>query len=119
MAAWTAAQAAERLIQGLERDGFLLFSARTTRPLAIRMSAEFYGQRATLFENRPALSRWHPDYKEAFDAFMQAYADREQRVRRCRYILSPHDWAHRRLGDLIIKARPEKRRLRGVTPAWS
>jgi len=23
-----------------------------------------------LINNRPALSRWHPDYKEAFDAFM-------------------------------------------------
>ena len=23
-----------------------------------------------IVENRPALSRWHPDYKDAFDAFM-------------------------------------------------
>ena len=23
-----------------------------------------------LIENRPALSRWHPDYAEAFDKFM-------------------------------------------------
>jgi hypothetical protein len=25
-----------------------------------------------IIRNRPALSRWHPDYKEAFDAFMKA-----------------------------------------------
>jgi hypothetical protein len=23
-----------------------------------------------LIENRPPLSRWHPEYKEAFEAFM-------------------------------------------------
>ena len=22
-------------------------------------------------QNRPALSRWHPDYKDAFDAFLR------------------------------------------------
>ena len=25
-----------------------------------------------LIKNRPALSRWHPDFKAAFDAFMRA-----------------------------------------------
>ena len=25
-----------------------------------------------IIENRPALSRWHPDYKEAFAEFMKA-----------------------------------------------
>jgi hypothetical protein len=25
-----------------------------------------------IIENRPALSRWHPDYKDAFAAFMKA-----------------------------------------------
>ena len=29
-----------------------------------------------IIENRPALSRWHPDYKEAFARFMQASRDR-------------------------------------------
>ncbi len=24
-----------------------------------------------IIKNRPALSRWHPDYKEAFDIFMR------------------------------------------------
>jgi hypothetical protein len=24
-----------------------------------------------IIENRPALSRWHPDYKQAFEAFMK------------------------------------------------
>jgi len=25
-----------------------------------------------IIENRPALSRWHPDYKDAFQAFVAA-----------------------------------------------
>jgi hypothetical protein len=25
-----------------------------------------------IIENRPALSRWHPDYKEAFEAFSKS-----------------------------------------------
>jgi hypothetical protein len=27
--------------------------------------------RRFLVENRPALSRWHPDYKQAFEEFME------------------------------------------------
>ena len=25
-----------------------------------------------IIKNRPALSRWHPDFKQAFDAFMES-----------------------------------------------
>jgi hypothetical protein len=28
-----------------------------------------------VIQNRPALSRWHPDYKDAFAAFMRAGND--------------------------------------------
>jgi NAD(P)-dependent dehydrogenase (short-subunit alcohol dehydrogenase family) len=71
VAAWTAAQVAERLIQGLERNEFYILCQdnETTRDQDERRILWAAGD---LVENRPALSRWHPDYKEAFDAFMEA-----------------------------------------------
>ena len=71
VAAWTAEQVAERLIQGLERDEFYILCQdnETTRDQDERRILWAAGD---LVENRPALSRWHPDYKEAFDAFMEA-----------------------------------------------
>jgi NAD(P)-dependent dehydrogenase (short-subunit alcohol dehydrogenase family) len=70
-AAWTAEQVAERLIQGLERNEFYILCQdnETTRDQDERRILWAAGD---LVENRPALSRWHPDYKEAFDAFMEA-----------------------------------------------
>jgi short-subunit dehydrogenase len=71
VAAWTAEQVAERLIQGLERKEFYILCQdnETTRDQDERRILWAAGD---LVENRPALSRWHPDYKEAFDAFMEA-----------------------------------------------
>jgi NAD(P)-dependent dehydrogenase (short-subunit alcohol dehydrogenase family) len=70
-AAWTAAQVTERLIQGLERNEFYILCQdnETTRDQDERRILWAAGD---LVENRPALSRWHPDYKEAFEAFMKA-----------------------------------------------
>jgi NAD(P)-dependent dehydrogenase (short-subunit alcohol dehydrogenase family) len=70
-AAWTAEQVAERLIQGLERDEFYILCQdnETTRDQDERRILWAAGD---LVENRPALSRWHPDFREAFDAFMKA-----------------------------------------------
>jgi NAD(P)-dependent dehydrogenase (short-subunit alcohol dehydrogenase family) len=68
--AWSAEQVAERLIQGLERKEFYILCQdnETTRDQDERRILWAAGD---LVENRPALSRWHPDYKEAFDAFMR------------------------------------------------
>jgi NAD(P)-dependent dehydrogenase (short-subunit alcohol dehydrogenase family) len=68
--AWSAEQVAERLIQGLERNEFYILCQdnETTRDQDERRILWAAGD---LVENRPALSRWHPDYKEAFEAFMR------------------------------------------------
>jgi NAD(P)-dependent dehydrogenase (short-subunit alcohol dehydrogenase family) len=70
-AAWTAEQVAERLIQGLERNEFYILCQdnETTREQDERRILWAAGD---LVENRPALSRWHPEHKEAFEAFMKA-----------------------------------------------
>lgn len=69
--AWTAEQVAERLINGLERNEFYILCQdnETTREQDER---RILWAACDLVENRPALSRWHPDYKEAFEAFMKA-----------------------------------------------
>jgi NAD(P)-dependent dehydrogenase (short-subunit alcohol dehydrogenase family) len=69
--AWSTAQVAERLIHGLERSEFYILCQdnETTRDQDERRILWAAGD---IVENRPALSRWHPDYKEAFDAFMKA-----------------------------------------------
>jgi NAD(P)-dependent dehydrogenase (short-subunit alcohol dehydrogenase family) len=67
-AAWSAEQVADRLIQGLERNDFYILCQdnETTRDEDERRILWAAGD---LVENRPALSRWHPDYKDAFEAF--------------------------------------------------
>jgi NAD(P)-dependent dehydrogenase (short-subunit alcohol dehydrogenase family) len=68
--AWSAEQVAERLIHGLERNEFYILCQdnETTRDQDERRILWAAGD---LVENRPALSRWHPDYKEAFEMFMR------------------------------------------------
>jgi len=70
-AAWSAEQVAERLIQGLERNEFYILCQdnETTRDQDER---RILWAARDVVENRPALSRWHPDYKESFEAFMKA-----------------------------------------------
>ncbi len=70
-AAWLPEQVAERLIQGLERNEFYILCQdnETTRDQDERRILWAAGD---IVENRPALSRWHPDYKAAFEAFMKA-----------------------------------------------
>jgi NAD(P)-dependent dehydrogenase (short-subunit alcohol dehydrogenase family) len=69
-AAWAPEEVAARLIQGLERNEFYILCQdnETTRDQDERRILWAAGD---LVENRPALSRWHPDYKEAFEAFMR------------------------------------------------
>jgi NAD(P)-dependent dehydrogenase (short-subunit alcohol dehydrogenase family) len=67
--AWTADEVAQALFEGLERGDFYILCAdnETTPEIDRKRMAWAMGD---LIENRPALSRWHPDYKAAFDAFM-------------------------------------------------
>jgi NAD(P)-dependent dehydrogenase (short-subunit alcohol dehydrogenase family) len=69
--AWSPDQVADRLLQGLERGEFYILCQdnETTREQDERRILWAAGD---IVENRPALSRWHPDHKEAFEAFMKA-----------------------------------------------
>lgn len=68
-AAWSPEQVIDYLLDGVARGDFYIIcpdnetSAETDR----KRIAWSMGD---ILENRPALSRWHPDYKAAFDAFM-------------------------------------------------
>ena len=68
-AAWTTEQVADYLFAGLARGAFYILCPdnETTLDMDRKRVAWAAGD---LIENRPALSRWHPDYKAAFDAFM-------------------------------------------------
>ena len=68
--AWSADQVVDFMLASLARGDFYILCPdnETTREMddrRIRWAAE------DLIENRPALSRWHPDYAEAFAAFMK------------------------------------------------
>jgi NAD(P)-dependent dehydrogenase (short-subunit alcohol dehydrogenase family) len=69
--AWLPGQVVDLLIEGMQRgDFYILCPDNEVTPAIdqrrIRWAAE------DIIRNRPALSRWHPDYKASFEAFMQA-----------------------------------------------
>jgi NAD(P)-dependent dehydrogenase (short-subunit alcohol dehydrogenase family) len=68
--AWTPDQVVDRLIDGLSRDEFYILcqDCETTRTEDERRILWAAGD---IVENRPALSRWHPDWKDAFERFMR------------------------------------------------
>ena len=70
-AAWDAGQVADRMIEGLERGEFYILCEdnETTREQDER---RILWAAQDIAENRPALSRWHPDWKARFDAYMAA-----------------------------------------------
>lgn len=68
--AWEPEQVIDFLLQALERGDFYMLCPdnETTREMdekRIRWAAE------DIIENRPPLSRWHPDYKDAFAKVME------------------------------------------------
>jgi len=68
--AWTGEETVDYLLQSLARGDFYVLCPdnETTRAMdekRVRWAAE------DIIENRPALSRWHPDYKDAFSTFME------------------------------------------------
>ena len=68
--AWTGDQVAEFMLESLARGDFYILCPdnEATREMDERRMAWAVGD---IIENRPALSRWHPDHKEAFDAFLK------------------------------------------------
>jgi NAD(P)-dependent dehydrogenase (short-subunit alcohol dehydrogenase family) len=69
--AWTPDQVVDMLIAGVNRGDFYILCpdndvTRTIDERRILWAAQ------DITENRPALSRWHPDYEAAFDTFLHA-----------------------------------------------
>jgi NAD(P)-dependent dehydrogenase (short-subunit alcohol dehydrogenase family) len=69
--AWTPDQVVDMLIAGMNQGDFYILCPdnEVTREIDARRIA-WAAQDIT--ENRPALSRWHPDHKSAFEAFLKA-----------------------------------------------
>lgn len=69
--AWTPEQAVDFMMESLERGDFYILcpDGAVTRAMDERRMEWAAND---VIQNRPALSRWHPDYKDAFDAFMRA-----------------------------------------------
>jgi NAD(P)-dependent dehydrogenase (short-subunit alcohol dehydrogenase family) len=69
-AAWTPAEVVDFMLQGLSRDDFYILCPDNETPRTVdeRRMAWAIGD---VIENRPALSRWHPDYKDAFEDFVK------------------------------------------------
>jgi NAD(P)-dependent dehydrogenase (short-subunit alcohol dehydrogenase family) len=69
-AAWTAEQTVDFMIEHLEAGDFYILCPDNDvpRPLDERRILWAAGD---IVENRPALSRWHPDYADAFAAFVK------------------------------------------------
>jgi NAD(P)-dependent dehydrogenase (short-subunit alcohol dehydrogenase family) len=68
--AWTGEQVVEFMLESLARGDFYILCPdnETERRTDERRMAWAIGD---IIENRPALSRWHPDYGKAFADFMQ------------------------------------------------
>ena len=69
--AWTAEQTVEFMLPCLDRGDFYILcpdneATREIDEKRIQWNAD------DLIKNRPALSRWHPDFKEAFDEYMKS-----------------------------------------------
>lgn len=69
-AAWTSEQVVDFMLQSLEADDFYILCpdndvSREMDERRIQWNAD------DLIKNRPALSRWHPDHADAFEAFMK------------------------------------------------
>ncbi|UCI09891.1 SDR family NAD(P)-dependent oxidoreductase [Mesorhizobium sp. B1-1-8] len=68
--AWTGEQVIDFMLASLKRGDFYILCPDNdvTRPMDEKRMAWAIGD---IIENRPALSRWHPDHKDAFTAFMK------------------------------------------------
>lgn len=67
-AAWTPEQTADFMMDSLVRGDFYILCPDNDVPRALDEKRIAWAA-GDIIENRPALSRWHPDYAEAFRAF--------------------------------------------------
>jgi NAD(P)-dependent dehydrogenase (short-subunit alcohol dehydrogenase family) len=68
--AWYPEQVADSLLEGLEAGKFYILCPDNETTREIDEKRVLWAAQ-DLIENRPALSRWHPDWKDRFDAFMR------------------------------------------------
>jgi NAD(P)-dependent dehydrogenase (short-subunit alcohol dehydrogenase family) len=68
-AAWSAEQVVGFMFDGLRRGDFYLICPDNDVSSAMD-AARFQWNADDMIKNRPALSRWHPDFKEEFASFM-------------------------------------------------
>ena len=69
--AWTPDQVIDMLVDGMAKGDFYILCPdnEVTRAVDERRIAWAAGD---IVENRPALSRWHPDYRQAFERFLNS-----------------------------------------------
>ncbi|MEM9011403.1 MAG: SDR family NAD(P)-dependent oxidoreductase [Pseudomonadota bacterium] len=70
-AAWTAEQTADFFLESMARGDFYILCPDNDVPRALDEKRMAWAM-GDIIENRPPLSRWHPDYKDAFAAFIDA-----------------------------------------------
>ncbi|TCG07455.1 short-chain dehydrogenase [Paraburkholderia steynii] len=69
-AAWTPEQTVDFMIERLGAGDFYILCPDNDVPRALDERRILWAAR-DIVENRPALSRWHPDYEQAFAAYIQ------------------------------------------------
>ena len=70
-AAWTAEQVVDFMLASMAKGDFYILCPDNDVPRALDERRILWAA-GDLVENRPPLSRWHPDYKEAFAEFSKA-----------------------------------------------
>jgi NAD(P)-dependent dehydrogenase (short-subunit alcohol dehydrogenase family) len=68
-AAWGPEEVVDRMLDGLQRGDFYLWCQDNETPRAVDEKRILWNA-LDIIENRPALSRWHDDWKAAFSTFM-------------------------------------------------
>lgn len=68
-AAWTADQVVDTMLEGIARGDFYLWCLDNETSMDVDMKRILWNA-GDIVEGRPALSRWHPDHKEAFAAYL-------------------------------------------------
>lgn len=69
--AWTPEQTVDFMLERLATDDFYILCPDNDVPRPLDEKRILWAA-GDIAENRPALSRWHPDYAEAFKAFVEA-----------------------------------------------
>ena len=69
-AAWTARQTVDFMLTALERGDFYILCPDNDVPRALDEKRIAWAA-GDIIENRPPLSRWHPDHAEAFKAYLK------------------------------------------------